>query len=346
MVIEITAAAAAGLGIGAGVMYRIQRRQRTQELKEIEKTAEDIMNGQTLQASASGEETLYGRIEHQLVRVQEMLQGRADEAEKSRDEIQKLISEIAHQMRTPLTNLETYTGLLKERLEEEEKSGMQTAEQADDGGTAGRQRQWQARMLLDYTTALEESGRKLNFLTESFIKMSRLEQGIIQIRKEETDLLGTVKNVLGQIQSRAEEKQICLEISFPEKAVCSHDANWLGEAVCNILDNAVKYSVPGGRIMLSVLENEMFAKIRVRDFGLGIDPGEENQIFRRFYRGNRVTTQAGFGIGLYLAREIVSRHGGFLLAKRMEPGIQMEISIPKEKKDTGLSEDCQICSVY
>ena len=346
MVIEITAAVAAGLGIGAGVMYRIQRRQRTQELKEIEKTAEDIMNEQTLQASASGEETLYGRIEHQLVRVQEMLQGRTDEAEKSRDEIQKLISEIAHQMRTPLANLETYTGLLKERLEAEEKSRMQTAGLADDEGAAGRQRKRQEQMLLDYTTALEESGRKLHFLTESFIKMSRLEQGIIQIRKEETDLLGTVKNVLGQIQSRAEEKQICLEISFPEKAVCSHDANWLGEAVCNILDNAVKYSAPGGRIMLSVLENEMFAKIRVRDFGLGIDPGEENQIFCRFYRGNRVTTQAGFGIGLYLAREIVSRHGGFLLAKRMEPGLQMEISIPKNKKDTRLSEDCQKCPVY
>lgn len=326
MVIEITAAVAAGLGIGAGVMYRIQRRQRTQELKEIEKAAEDIMNGQTLQASASGEETLYGRIEHQLVRVQETLQGRTDEAEKSRDEIQKLISEIAHQMRTPLANLETYTGLLKERLEAEKKNGMQTAEQADDEGAAGRQRHRQAQMLLDYTTALEESGRKLHFLTESFIKMSRLEQGIIQIRKE--------------------EKQICLEISFPEKAVCSHDANWLGEAVCNILDNAVKYSAPGGRIMLSVLENEMFAKIRVRDFGLGIDPGEENQIFCRFYRGNRVTTQAGFGIGLYLAREIVSRHGGFLLAKRMEPGLQMEISIPKNKKDTRLSEDCQKCPVY
>ena len=237
MVIEITAAVAAGMGIGAGVMYRIQRRQRTQELKEIEKTAEDIMNEQTLQASASGEETLYGRIEHQLVRVQEMLQGRTDEAEKSRDEIQKLISEIAHQMRTPLANLETYTGLLKERLEAEEKSRMQTAGLADDAGTAGRQRKRQEQMLLDYTTALEESGRKLHFLTESFIKMSRLEQGIIQIRKEETDLLGTVKNVLGQIQSRTEEKQICLEISFPEKAVCSHDANWLGEAVCNILDN-------------------------------------------------------------------------------------------------------------
>src|SRR5699024_1914807 len=152
MVIEITVAAAAGLGAGAAAMRRIQRRRRTQELKEIEKAAEEIMEGHTLQASASGEETLYGKIEHQLVRVQEMLQGRTDEAEKSRDEIQKLISEIAHQMRTPLTNLETYTGLLKERLEEEEQSGMQTAEQADDGGTAGRQRQCKPRMLLDETT--------------------------------------------------------------------------------------------------------------------------------------------------------------------------------------------------
>lgn len=178
---------------------------------------------------------------------------------------------------------------------------------------------------MNYTDALEESERKLHFLTESFIKMSRLEHGIIQVRKEEKDLLRTVKNALGQIQNQAEEKKICFEIELPEKAVCMHDANWLGEAVYNVLDNAVKYSEPGGKIIFTVVENEMFLKIRVRDFGLGIDPGEENQIFRRFYRGNRVTNQGGFGIGLYLAREIVSLHGGFLVAKRMEPGLQMEI---------------------
>ena len=322
--IGTAAAFVIGLCIGGAVVHRIQRKQRMQELKEIERIPENTMTGKPLQASASGEETLYGRIEHQLVRVQEMLRGRTEEAEKSRDEIQKLISEIAHQMRTPLANMKTYTGLLRERLE----SGDETKTQP----------------LLVYTAALEESGKKLHFLTESFIKMSRLEQGIIQIRKEETDLLRTVENVLGQIQSQAEEKQICFHITFPEKATCPHDGNWLGEAVCNILDNAVKYSAPGGRIELSVCKNEMFAKIRVRDFGLGIDPGEENRIFRRFYRGKRVTTQAGFGIGLYLAREIVSLQGGFLLAKRMEPGLLMEISLPVQmdesfdvKKDTGLS---------
>ena len=324
IMIGTAAAFVIGLCIGGAVVHRIQRKQRMQELKEIERISENIMNGKPLQASASGEETLYGRIEHQLVRVQEMLRGRTEEAEKSRDEIQKLISEIAHQMRTPLANMKTYTGLLRERLE----SGDETKTQP----------------LLVYTAALEESGKKLHCLTESFIKMSRLEQGIIQIRKEETDLLRTVKNVLGQIQSQAEEKQICFHITFPEKATCPHDGNWLGEAVCNILDNAVKYSAPGGRIELSVCKNEMFAKIRVRDFGLGIDPGEENRIFRRCYRGKRGTTQAGFGIGLYLAREIVSLQGGFLLAKRMEPGLLMEISLPVQmdesfdvKKDTGLS---------
>lgn len=302
MVIEMTAALAAGLCLGGGIMYQIQRKHRMQELKKLGELAEDIMNEKDVRAEASGEEILYAKIEHQLVRVQEMLRGRKDEAEKSRDEIQKLISEIAHQMRTPLTNMETYTGLLRERLED----------------TAA----------LQYIGAVEESERKLHFLAESFIKMSRLEQHIIQIRKEETDIRKTVQNALGQIQNQAEERRIRFEISLPEKAVCMHDANWLGEALYNILDNAVKYSAPGGRVELSVRESEMFLKIRVRDYGLGIDPGEESRIFRRFYRGSRVTSQEGFGIGLYLAREIVNRHGGFLTAKRMEPGVQMEISLP------------------
>lgn len=311
MVAEMIIALIAGAGIGFGGMYVIQRRNRMQELKRIERLAGDILNGERLRAAASGEETLFGKIEHQLVRMQEMLLGQKAEAEKSRDEIQKLISETAHQMRTPLTNMETYTGLLRERLGEGKEKRSYRAEEGES--------------LLTYTDALEESERKLHFLTESFIKMSRLEHGIIQVRKEEKDLLRTVKNALGQIQNQAEEKKICFEIELPEKAVCMHDANWLGEAVCNVLDNAVKYSEPGGKILFTVVENEMFLKIWVRDFGLGIDPGEENQIFRRFYRGNRVTNQSGFGIGLYLAREIVSLHGGFLMAKRMEPGLQMEM---------------------
>ena len=115
---------------------------------------------------------------------------------------------------------------------------------------------------------------------------------------------------------------------MPEQAVCIHDSNWLGEAVFNVLDNAVKYSESGGTVEVSLKQNEMYLKLQVRDYGIGIDAGEENQIFRRFYRGRRVTRQDGFGIGLYLAREIINLHGGFMLSKRMNPGLLIEMNLP------------------
>lgn len=292
-----------GVAVGSGIMFRIQRKMRTRELERIVHLTEDIKNGKRIRASAPGEELLLSRIELDLVRVQEILEGRKSEAEKSRNEIQKLISEIAHQMRTPLTNIETYTEIIRK-------------EAGNDG------------QMDVYLSALEESERKLDFLVESFVKMSRLEQHVIQIRKERADLVKTVRDALGQVQSRAERKNICFDIHFPEQAVCSHDANWLGEAVYNMLDNGVKYSSPGGRIDVSGSVNDMFYKIRVRDYGIGIDAGEESMIFRRFYRGKRVTGQEGFGIGLYLAREIVNLHGGFMLARRMEQGLLMEIDLP------------------
>ncbi len=337
MYLEI-AAALTGCFFGAGVMYVRQRKKREQELQKLAGLTEAVLKEQRIEAAASGEETLYAKMENQLVRVQEILQGRSEAAVRSRDEIQKLISKIAHQMRTPLTNVETYLGLLHDEIEEETGS---------------------AEMLLKYVDAAEESGKKLYFLVENFIKMSRLEQHIIQIRKEEGDILRTVRNALGQIQDQAERKGIAFDVTLPERAVCMHDPNWIGEAFYNILDNAVKYTMPAGMpsapdeicaggyqkrspyipsasgIKVDVTADEMFLKIRIRDYGIGIEAGEENQIFRRFYRGRRVTSQEGFGIGLYLAREIVSLHGGFLAVKRMEKGILMEMNLP-----SGLLEVC------
>ena len=98
-------------------------------------------------------------------------------------------------------------------------------------------------------------------------------------------------------------KRIAFRIELPQEVNCPHDANWLGEAIDNILDNAVKYSQIGGTIEMIVQKNEMCAKILVKDNGLGIEKGEEHKVFQRFYRGKNVTTQKGYGIGLYLARK-------------------------------------------
>ena len=303
-----------GMGVAAGawIMFWIQRKMRMRELERIIHLTENIKNGKRIRASGPGEELLLSRIELDLVRVQEILEGRKSEAEKSRDEIQKLISEIAHQMRTPLTNIETYTEIIRE-------------EAGNDG------------QMAVYLSALEESERKLDFLVESFVKMSRLEQHVIQIRKEKADLVKTVRDALGQVQSRAERKNICFDIHFPEQAVCSHDANWLGEAVYNMdVMNVIDLEKPlgvivqfGGQTAINLAKALDERGIKILGTSLqGIDAGEESMIFRRFYRGRRVTGQEGFGIGLYLAREIVNLHGGFMLARRMEQGLLMEIDLP------------------
>ena len=316
MDIAVWIAFAIGIITGGSIIYIRQRKLRMEELRKAAAMTEDILAGRRLRTSAPGDELLLARIENQLVRIQEVLDGRRKEAEKSRDEIQKLISEIAHQMRTPLTNIESYTGFLRNITE--------TAEQNLEGEASGSNE----KIGLQYISALEVSEKKLHFLVDSFVKMARLEQHIIQIHKNEKDLLKTIQNTFGQIQNRAEEKQIRFHITMPKQALCVHDSNWLSEAVFNILDNAVKYSEPGGTVEVSLKQNELYMKLQVRDYGIGIEEGEENQIFRRFYRGRRVTVQEGLGIGLYLAREIMNLHGGFMTAKKMDPGLLIEVNLP------------------
>lgn len=92
----------------------------------------------------------------------------------------------------------------------------------------------------------------------------------------------------------------------------SHDSKWTAEALFNLLDNAVKYTSAGGRISVSVEQWEMYVKLDVTDTGKGISESNQASVFRRFYREEEVHDQPGVGIGLYLAREIITRQGGYI----------------------------------
>ena len=296
-----------GILAGAAGMYRGQRKERSRELKKISDTVQRMTSGKELPDFSDCEETMDSKIRHQLLRLQEILVSQKQDAQKERKELQELISEIAHQMRTPLTNLKNYLDFLSEEIE---KKGTEPE--------------------LSYLKAIQSSEEKIYFLTEHFIRISRLEHGLIQIRKEERDLLKTLRNALGQILDQAEKKEIRFEFELPEKMHVMHDANWLGEAIFNLLDNAVKYSPQNGKIKISLQENEMFTTFSIRDYGIGIEPEEKNLIFQRFYRGKRVTDEEGFGIGLYLARKILFLHEGLLTVKRCEPGVEMKLSLPRQ----------------
>lgn len=324
----IITTALAAFSIGA--VWYWQGKYRERELSEISSMLECILDGRELPERRADQETLLSKITHQLFRLQSMTKGYHARLEQDRDSIKNLITEIAHQMRTPLANIETYLDFLQDEdlSREEQKS---------------------------YLKAVMLSEKKIHFLAESFIKMSRLEHRIIQIRSLDTDLLLTLSEAVSQAEEKARRRGLQICTRFPETLFHPHDADWLGEAVFNLLDNAVKYSPPGSggeilpdaqrserentlpgtgqmegtEILLGAEQNEMFVRIWVSDHGIGIEEGDESKVFQRFYRGSNAKKTEGFGLGLYLTREIVLLHNGFVKLKRQKGGTCVEIYLER-----------------
>lgn len=283
-------------------MFQFQNRK---EMEALSEALEKLINGEAPEIEGISQDTLPSKVRSQILRLGEIMKAKDQALGKEKEEIRGLIADTAHQLRTPLANMESYLELLETM-------------------------DWEEKERENYLLALRESQEKIRFLTEGLIKMARLESRIIQIRKEARDLQETLLESILQVKKEAEEKHIEIRLEMTEGEQAPHDRQWLGEAVYNLLDNSVKYSEEYGQILMTVVRNEMFTEIRVRDWGRGIEEGEENLVFGRFYRGKNVSGEKGFGLGLYLAREIVHQHGGFLRLKRQEPGLSVSIYLPEE----------------
>ena len=153
---------------------------------------------------------------------------------------------------------------------------------------------------------------KLDFLMQAMIKTSRLETGVISLDRKIQPLYDTLAAALGGILLNAERKHIHVSVDCPEDIILPHDRKWTSEALFNILDNAVKYTPADGDIQVSVQSWEFYVKIDITDSGKGIAESRQGMIFKRFYREEEVHDIEGIGIGLYLAREIITMQGGYI----------------------------------
>lgn len=120
-----------------------------------------------------------------------------------------------------------------------------------------------------------------------------------------------VERAVSQYAPRATERDITLTLGQVEAAAV-FDAKWTEEAVCNLLDNAVKYTPAGGRVTVSVTPYELFCRIDVADTGPGLGEEEQAKVFQRFYRAPAARDREGVGIGLYLVRQIAAGQGGYV----------------------------------
>lgn len=280
------------------IFLRIREERRLME--SLDSMLEKAINGDFRESEYN--ETVLSSIEQKMAKYLAASERTLKTATEERENIKSLVSDISHQTRTPVANIALYTQLL--------------AEKGLDGESAACVR------------AIESQSEKLRELMEALIKTSRLETGIIAMRIGENDLASIAERAVEQYKPAAGEKNIVLTShTKPVDVLC--DPKWTEEALCNILDNAVKYTPEGGSIRLEMTEYEMFCRIDVADTGVGVTEEELPKIFSRFYRGKNTAGCPGLGIGLYLTRRILSEEGGYIRAARSKSGSVFSVFVPK-----------------
>lgn len=254
--------------------------------EHVEDALDAIVAGKEWNAEEELEDSLWGRTGTQLSKTEAIFLKKEEDSLHEKEIIKGLISDISHQTRTPISNMKLYIELLEdERLSE-------------NGQT--------------FLNKLKVQTEKIDFLMQSMVKMSRLETGILQIHKENKNIHETIRHAVSNLVPEAAAKNISLYVKCDESMVICHDSRWTEEAIHNILDNALKYTEPGGAVHIDTQRQELFYRISISDTGKGIAPERQAEIFTRFYREPEVHDKPGVGIGLYLARKIVELQSGYI----------------------------------
>ena len=274
-------------------------------LEEITLLIEALVEQQERTVFSEAEDTLTARLQHQLLKLRNILRAQNQMLAQEKEHIKTLISDISRQIKTPVAAANTFAQLLGDaELSDEERN--------------------------EYLATLQTSLEKLTFLTNSLIKMSRLESGIICLKPERNRLNDLVLQAVKTVYAKAREKNITITFDCEQTFEALLDFNWTAEAITNVLDNAVKYTPSGGIVNLNITEYPSYLRLDISDNGIGIPEEEQARIFRRFYRGKQSAGVDGVGIGLYLTRDIVNKQNGYIKVASDENGSTFSLFLKKE----------------
>lgn len=257
--------------------------------RDIDRLLDCVLNQEEISCSEV-EEGEFSALVSKIKRIQQMLGRQVERAEEEKEQVKSLVSNMSHQLKTPLANLSVYTDILDDpELSDEKRREM--------SGRMNRQIE------------------KLDWIIGSLMKMVKLEQDVIEFEPQELPVRQTILEAIDAVYDEASKKGIQI-ISEPyEDRKLYHNRKWTAEGFVNILENAVKYTEPGGMIRIQVHSYEIYTEIRFSDNGRGIHADEIPHIFGRFYRGKDTGNVEGSRIGLYLSGLIFEKEKGYMTVR-------------------------------
>ncbi|PRR77986.1 Alkaline phosphatase synthesis sensor protein PhoR [Clostridium liquoris] len=233
-------------------------------------------------------EGTFAKLAHSFNNMRVIMKNNFSAVEKEKKFLVDTLSDISHQLKTPISSLIIYNDILLERNLDEEKR----------------------------KEFLENSKNQLNrieWLVKSLLRLAKLDAGVIKFEKIGYDINKTVADAVEVLKAKAEQEKI--DLDFQNKSsqiIMEHDPNWLREGIVNIIKNSLEHTERGGKVEVSTERTPVCIRIIVKDNGEGIPKEEIPHIFKRFYKGKKSKNSESVGIGLALSKSIVEGHGGII----------------------------------
>ena len=268
------------------VWWSIREKRKTS--RRIDELLDRVLN-QEIILDSDVKEGEYSALVSKIKQIQEVLENHARSAETEKEQVKSLVSNMSHQLKTPLANLSLYAEILgKSELSKERKN--------------------------EFFSKMQRQSEKLNWMVESLSKMVKLEQNLDDFEIKNTKIRQTILDAVDTVYEKLEQKDIQLDMESFEDRFLYHNRKWTVEVFVNLLENAIKYTEKGGFISIRVKSYELYTEIQVSDNGRGIRQEELTDIFKRFYRSPEVENMEGSGIGLYLCNLILEKEKGYITA--------------------------------
>ena len=293
------------MGAALGMAVRRLRLQEQSMEDAAARVREYLLDRRKGSIECDEEGAMY-HLFHEVNSLVAIADAHADSERQAKEFLRNTISDISHQLKTPIAALNIYNGILQQ--------------EAEDAAT-----------VREFTTLSEQELDRMGSLVQSLLKMARLDAGAITLEQSPENLSELLEHIRGQYSFRAELEGKEIGLEGDERASLLCDRIWMTEAIGNLLKNALDHTRQGDRILIRWRQSPCLTTIAIEDTGSGIHPEDLYHIFKRFYRSRFSKDTQGIGLGLPLAKSIIEAHQGSIeVHSELGHGTTFIINFPRK----------------